>query len=106
MVLLSTSPFASGRAKMLKTSAGFLTALDALPTGYSTGSLKDRRWGVTVERSDDGRRVKLYGEELGGSDHVSFNLYFAGGEPRLKPCEMPEEKVVSFVLGYVPDDGK
>lgn len=56
-----------------------------------------------MERSGDGRRVKLYGEELGGADHVSFNLYVAGGEARLKPCEMPEAKVVAFVLGYEPD---
>ncbi len=58
---------------------------------------------MTVERSSDGRRVKLYGEELGGADRVSFNLYFAGGAARLKPCEMSEEKVVAFVLGFVPD---
>ena len=82
---------------------GFLPALAVLPVGYSTGLYADRRWGVTVERSADGRRVKLYGEELGGADHVSFNLYFAGGEARLKPCEMPEAKVVAFVLGFVPD---
>ena len=81
----------------------FLEKLDALTAGYGQGVFNDRRWGVTVERSSDGRRVKLYGEELGGADHVSFNLYFAGGEARLKPCEMPEAKVVAFVLGFVPD---
>lgn len=81
----------------------FLTALAGLPTGYSQGDYLGTRWGVTLERSSDGRRVKLYGEELGGNDHVSFNLYWAGGEPRLKPCEMPEEKVVDFVLGFGPE---
>ena len=44
--------------------------------------------------------MKLYGEALGANDHVSFNLYFVGGDPRLKPCEMPKAKVVAFVLGY------
>lgn len=81
----------------------FLSALSDLPTGYSTGTYNTRRWGVTVERSSDGRRVKLYGEELGGSDHVSFNLYHAGGQARLKPCEMPEAKVIAFVLGFEPE---
>ncbi|MEO0465285.1 MAG: hypothetical protein AAF216_01985 [Pseudomonadota bacterium] len=57
---------------------------------------------MTVERSADGKRVKLYGEALGGADHVSFNLYLAGGVYRLKPCEMPEDKVIAFVLGYGP----
>ncbi|MEL6567383.1 MAG: hypothetical protein AAFQ22_03120 [Pseudomonadota bacterium] len=80
----------------------FLSALKALPKGYSTGDYAGASWGVTVERSEDGRRVKLYGEALGGADHVSFNLYVVGGEPRLKPCEMPERKVVAFVLDYTP----
>ena len=81
----------------------FLTALAGLPTGYSQGDYDGARWGVTVECSSDGRRVKLYGEALGSNDHVSFNLYWAGGEPRLKPCEMSEGKVTAFVRGYRPD---
>ena len=80
-------------------------ALATLPTGYSRGDFKSAPWGVSVERSLDGKRIKLYGERLGGSDHVSFNLYHAGGSPRLKPCEMPTRKVIDFVLGYVPKPG-
>lgn len=82
-----------------------MTRLNALPTGYGQGVFLGNRWGVTVERSADGKRVKLYGEALGGADHVSFNLYFAGGEARLKPCEMAAAKVVDFVLRFVPDRG-
>lgn len=83
--------------------AAFLEALSGLPTGYNRGVFEGERWGVTVERSADGRREKLYGEALGGSDHVSFNLYHAGGRPRLKPCEMPASKVVAFVIGFEAD---
>ena len=78
----------------------FFDALSHLPTGYSQGVFEGERWGVTVERSADGRREKLYGEALGGSDYVSFNLYHAGGKPRLKPCEMPAAKVMAFVIGF------
>lgn len=81
----------------------FLHRLSRLPTGYSQGDYGGERWGVTVERSADGRRVKLYGEALGHADHVSFNLYHAGGAPRLKPCEMPAAKVVDFVMEYRPE---
>ncbi len=77
--------------------------MSRLPTGYSQGGYEGNRWGVTVERSSDGRRVKLYGEALGGNDHVSFNLYRVSGEARLKPCEMPASKVIAFVAGFVPD---
>jgi len=82
----------------------FLSALEAIATGYTTGHYDGAPWGVTVERSGDGRRVKLYGERLGGAGHVSFNLYIVGGEARLKPCEMPAETVKAFVLAYVPSE--
>ena len=48
--------------------------------------------------------MKLFAEELGGADRVSFNLYFLDGKPPLlKPCEMPQDKVVDFVLGCETD---
>ena len=50
-----------------------------------------------------GRAEKLVAEELGGADYVSLNLYRLGSGARLKPCEMPEEKVVRFVLELVPE---
>lgn len=57
---------------------------------------------MTLERSADGRRIKLYGEALGDADHISSNLYLTGRAPRLKPCEMPAEKVIAFVCGVTP----
>lgn len=78
----------------------FLAALAQLPTGYFRGTYKGNSWGATVERLSGGRQTKLYGEELGGADHVSFNLYQpSSGKILLKPCEMPSEKVIAFVEG-------
>lgn len=83
----------------------FLARLAALPTGYSAGTCRDRRYGLTVGASADGRRRWLFAEELGGSDRISGNLYrLANGRALLKPCEMPAGKVVDFVLGFRPDD--
>ena len=82
----------------------FLDALARLPRGYSQGLYAGARWGATLTEAAGGRRYKLFGEALGGNDHVSFNLYLTGdGTPRLKPCEMPAAKVIDFVLGYTPD---
>lgn len=82
----------------------FFELLGKLPTGYSEGHYADRRYGVTIEASVDNRRWRLFGRELGGTDIVSFNLYRPGsGRIILKPCEMPAEKVVAFVMGYQPD---
>jgi len=81
----------------------FEHALATLPDGYSEGRFQGRPWGVTVRRSADGKRVWLYGEELGGADVVSFNLYvLSGASLTLKPCEMSSSKVVDFVLDFRP----
>jgi hypothetical protein len=81
----------------------FLEALERLPRRYSEGTYKGRSYGATVSSAAMGHEIKLYAEELGGKDHVSFNLYtLSDGTRTLKPCEMPAEKVVDFVLGYQP----
>lgn len=81
----------------------FARALDQLPEGYSEGTFENRRWGVTLKRSLDGRRRWLWGEALGGAERVSANVYRLGMGLRLLPCEMPAETVVDFVLGFRPD---
>jgi hypothetical protein len=83
--------------------APFEAALARLPDGYVDGNFGGRAWGVTVKRSQDLKRTLLYGEELGGTDIVSFNLYrLAGQRSMLKPCEMSSAKVIEFVLGFEP----
>jgi hypothetical protein len=87
--------------------ASFEDALAKLPDGYVDGHFVNRPWGVTVKRSEDGKRTWLYAEELGGTDIVSFNLYrLAGPGSILKPCEMSSTKVVEFVLGFEPSTKK
>jgi hypothetical protein len=82
----------------------FLDRLNLLPVGYSEGYYQQRRYGTTLKVSEDGRRVQLFARELGGSDFISFNLFRLGsGRTQLKPCEMKQEKVVSFVLEYRPE---
>ncbi|MBY3280303.1 MULTISPECIES: hypothetical protein [Rhizobium] len=87
--------------------ATFEDALAKLPDGYVDGHFGNQPWGVTVKRSEDGKRTWLYGEELGGTDIVSFNLYrLAGHGSALKPCEMSSAKAIEFVLGFVPSTAK
>ncbi len=82
----------------------FVERLNLLPVGYSAGQYQQRRYGTTLKISQDGRRVQLFARELGGKDYISFNLFRLGsGQTRLQPCEMTEQKVVSFVLGYRPE---
>jgi len=79
----------------------FLDRLQMIESGYYVVSYHGRAYGMTIEVSADERRHKLFAEELGGNDHISFNLYLlVGKEPLLKPCEMPAKKVIDFVLGF------
>nr|WP_113169844.1 hypothetical protein [Rhizobium skierniewicense] len=81
----------------------FQRCLARLPTGFCTVEFEGDRWGVTVRRSNDQRRIWLYAEQLSGNDVVSFNFYLASGRsPTLKPCEMSSAKVVSFVVNLCP----
>ena len=81
----------------------FLEAWDALPLGAFHGEATGRRYVVTRSDFAGGAAQKLVAEELGGTDYISANLYRLAVGARLKPCEMPEEKVVRFVLDLVPD---
>ena len=82
----------------------FESALAAIQSGYGEGVCGGRRYGVTVRKSRDGKRISLFARALAGGDVVSCNLYrLRSGEDALRPCEMPVAKVVAFVLGYVPD---
>ena len=82
----------------------FLTAFDGLPTGGYGGTFEGKRYRITKTVMATGRSQKLEAEELGGNDYISFNLYrLADGSALLKPCEMSDEKVISFVLGVVAD---
>lgn len=82
----------------------FLEKFLAMQAGYSFGYLMGKKYGITVSISPDGKRRKLYAEELGGKDHISFNLYLIADKPAiLKPCEMSKEKVIEFVMNMRPD---
>jgi hypothetical protein len=76
-----------------------------VPEGWSTASYDGRRWGVTRSVGSDGRSQWLLAEELGGSDLVSANLYRVGDGDVLRPCEMPEQKVLAFLAGLTPEAG-
>lgn len=89
-------------AGTIGTNDGIAAALASLPDGFSSGHFQKVRYGVTITRSADARRISLFARELGGNDVVSFNLYrLKSGVDGLKPCEMSSAKVVEFVKGYV-----
>ena len=82
----------------------FVAAFDRLPIGGYGGTFDGRRYRITKAQMSNGRSQKLEAEELGGNDYISFNLYrLASGQALLKPCEMPVDKVVDFIMRVTAD---
>lgn len=82
----------------------FLSAFLALPSGTFYGRAGGKTYVICRTTFAGGRSFKLVAHELGGPDYISLNLYLtrqSGG--LLRPCEMPPEKVVAFVLALIPD---
>lgn len=76
--------------------------INLVPKGYSEVIFQQRKYGVTRSDFNNGKSIKLYAEELGGKDFVSFNYYITSKEEILKPCEMPEQKVINFLNSMKP----
>lgn len=78
----------------------FAQAPAALPHSTFTGRYAGHRYVASKSTFARGRAIKLVGEELGGADGISLNWYDLASGAVLKPCEMPEAKVVAFVSGW------
>ncbi len=78
---------------------GWYDKLLLVPIGYSTGSFHGKTYGLSRSSFNDGRSHKFFAEELGGTDFISLNLYETQNGLQLKPCEMPERKVIDFLVG-------
>ena len=57
----------------------------------------DARYLLRKETLLSGKLIKLYAEELGNTNFISLNYYPQTANGLLKPCEMPDEKVIDFI---------
>ncbi len=78
-----------------------LKKIRALSKGYSEVLYRNKKYGVTRIDFSHGRSIKLYAEELGGNDFISLNYYITTKAESLKPCEMPERKVIDFLENLI-----
>lgn len=72
--------------------------LCSLSDGAYDVNFQHKRYLLRKETHLQGKLIKLYAEELGGKDFISLNYYPYIQEGLLKPCEMPKEKVIQFIL--------
>ncbi|MBC8755500.1 peptide methionine sulfoxide reductase [Kordia sp. YSTF-M3] len=71
--------------------------IEQLPLGYSEVHYHNKKYGVTKSEFNHGNSYKIFAEELGGNDFISLNYYITSKGELLKPCEMPEQKVIHFL---------
>lgn len=77
--------------------------LNSISEGTSRGHYRGNTYVVSKSIHNGGLSIKLYAEEAGGDDFVSLNFYETSRGESLKPCEMPEEKVLTFLREYEPN---
>ncbi|MDC1161998.1 peptide methionine sulfoxide reductase [Tenacibaculum sp.] len=74
-----------------------LKQIQLIQKGYSEVRYLDKKYGVTKSEFNNGHSYKIYAKELGGTNFISMNYYITSEEEILKPCEMPEQKVIHFL---------
>lgn len=74
-----------------------LHIIQKLPEGYSEGKYQGKKYGITKTSFNHEKSYKIYAEELGGTNFISLNYYITTHDEKLKPCEMPEQKVIHFL---------
>ncbi|MEM1123995.1 MAG: peptide methionine sulfoxide reductase [Bacteroidota bacterium] len=73
------------------------TIIQKIPLGSTEVYFNGKKYLVTRQDFNNGKSTKVYAEELGGNDFISFNFYVTSKGAQLKPCEMPKEKVLNFL---------
>ena len=76
----------------------FHTKLLSLNNGSYYVFYQNKRYLLSKQTQLKGKLIKLYAEELGDNNFISLNYYVNIGNGLLKPCEMPKEKVIDFIL--------
>lgn len=71
-----------------------------LPLGYTQVEYCGEKYGMNVLECNGGKSRKVFARSLAGTDLISLNFYSTDAGDILKPCEMPEEKVIHFLENH------
>ncbi|PIT92119.1 MAG: peptide methionine sulfoxide reductase [Candidatus Harrisonbacteria bacterium CG10_big_fil_rev_8_21_14_0_10_42_17] len=73
-----------------------------IPVGYSEALYCGKKYGLMREDFANSHSIKIFAKEQGGDDIISFNYYQTDAdESYLRPCEMPDQKVLDFVEHFI-----
>lgn len=69
----------------------------AIPEGWSRIQIDGQPWAMTRTTRADGRVISLDAERLGTSESLGANVWATSSGTVLRPCEVPEERVMTFL---------
>jgi hypothetical protein len=95
-------PTQPGRLGVRQGTTDLAQLLKRIPDGWTLVMYERRHYGLTRTTRVHGRSISIFAEELGGPDLISANVYRTRQAEHLRPCEMPDAKVLAFLRGWAP----
>jgi peptide-methionine (S)-S-oxide reductase len=74
----------------------FYSKIALIESGSTKVMFQKKRYILSKEILQSGKVIKVYAEELGGNNFISFNMYKLKNGWELKPCKMLVEKSCKF----------
>ncbi len=71
--------------------------IERIPEGWSRAQIAGRSWGVTRTTRAGGKVISVDAERLGDTEQLGANVWITSEGAILRPCEVPEEKVMQFL---------
>jgi peptide-methionine (S)-S-oxide reductase len=71
--------------------------IGAIPEGWSRAQIAGQSWGVTRITRAGGKVISVDAERLGDTEQLGANVWITSEGAVLRPCEVPEEKVMQFL---------
>jgi hypothetical protein len=71
--------------------------IQAIPEGWSRVQIAGQPWAITRITRARGQVISVDAERLGDTEHLGANVWITSEGTVLRPCEVPEEKVMQFL---------
>jgi hypothetical protein len=69
----------------------------AIPEGWTRVQIAGQGWGITRITRAGGRTISFDAERLGGNERLGANVWNTSDGTLLRPCEVPEERVMQVL---------
>ena len=69
----------------------------AIPEGWTRVQIAGHGWAITRTTRAGGKTISFDAERLGDKEHLGANVWNTSEGAILRPCEVPEEKVMQVL---------